>query len=48
METTVITQTHRTQIEQDGYTVIRQMFAPEEVEMYRDHFMRLRLSLIHI
>ncbi len=38
----MITQTHRTQIEQDGYTVIRQMFAPEEVEMYRDHYMRLR------
>jgi ectoine hydroxylase-related dioxygenase (phytanoyl-CoA dioxygenase family) len=27
---------------QDGYTVIRQMFAAEEVAAYREHFMRLR------
>ena len=44
METTAITQTHRTQIEQDGYTVIRQMFALEEVEMYREHYMALRVT----
>jgi len=38
----MITQTHRNQMEQDGYTIVRQMFTLEEAEMYRDHFMRLR------
>jgi phytanoyl-CoA hydroxylase len=28
--------------EQQGYVVVRQLFAPDEVERFREHFMRLR------
>lgn len=43
----MITPTHIQQIEQDGYTVVRQMFTLEEVETYIDHFMRLRRQGSH-
>jgi ectoine hydroxylase-related dioxygenase (phytanoyl-CoA dioxygenase family) len=29
-------------MEQDGYTVVRQLFSREEVETFREHYMRLR------
>ena len=38
----MITTEHRQQIQSDGYTVVRQLFALEEAAAYRDHFMRMR------
>jgi len=41
-EAWVISQANIEQMEHDGYTVVRQLFAPEEVEAYKEHYMRLR------
>jgi hypothetical protein len=41
-ERTVITPLQIHQFEQNGYTIVQQMFSPEEVETYVDHFMQLR------
>ena len=42
MEAQVISQAHIEQMEQDGYTVVRQLFSPQEVETFKTHYMRLR------
>ncbi len=38
----MVTTQHLQQMEQDGYALVEQLFTPEEVADYRDHFMRLR------
>src|ERR671933_1359620 len=37
-----ITRSERRQYERDGYLLVRQLFAPDEVAHYREHFMTLR------
>lgn len=38
----MITEQHRQQIATNGYTVVRQLFGPDEVAFYKEHFMQLR------
>lgn len=38
----MITDQHKQQIATDGYTVVRQLFTPDEVASYTEHFMELR------
>jgi len=38
----MITRTDVEQYQREGYVVVRTLFRPDEVERYREHFMRLR------